>query len=54
MERDVLLEVAEVGLESVCGFGYSRVVEEAEHVGQSPSDVYVGLPDHLVGEPFGM
>lgn len=54
MERDVLLEVAEVGLESVCGFGYSRVVEEAEHVGQSPSDVHVGLADHLVGEPLGM
>ena len=54
MERDVLLEVSEVGLESVCGFRYPRIVEEAEHVGQCPSDVHVGFPDHLVDEPFGM
>ena len=54
MERYVLLEVAEVGFEGVCGFGYPRIVEEAEHVGQGPSDVHVGLADHLVGEPLGM
>ena len=53
MERYVLLEVPEVGLQRVGGLWDARVVEEPEHVGQSPSDVHVGLPDHLVGEPFG-
>ena len=54
MERYVLLEVPEVGLYRVGGLGDARVVEEPEHVGQSPPDVHVGLPDHLVGEPFGV
>ena len=54
IERDVPLEVAEVGLESVCGFGCSRVVEEAEYVGQGLADVHISLADHLVGEPLGM
>lgn len=54
MERYVLFEVAEVGFEGVCGFRYSRVVEEAEHVGQGPSDVHVGFANHLVGEPLGV
>jgi len=54
MERYVLLEVSEVGLERIGGLGDARVVEEPEHVGQSPSDVHVGLSNHLVGEPFGV
>ena len=54
MEGYVLLEVSEVGLEGVGGLWDARVVEEAEHVGQGPSDVHVGLADHLVGEPLGM
>ena len=54
MERYVLFEVAEVGFEGVCGFRYSRVVEEAEHVGQGPSDVHVGFANHFVGEPLGV
>ena len=54
MERYVLLEVPEVGFQGVGGLWDARVVEEPEHVGQGPSDVHVGLPDHLVGEPFGV
>jgi len=54
MKRYVLFEVPEVGLERVGGLWDARVVEEPEHVGQSPADVNVGLPDHLVREPFRM
>ena len=53
MERYVLLEVSEVGFQGVGGLWDAWVVEEPEHVGQGPSNVHVGLPDHLVGEPFG-
>ena len=54
MKRYVLLEVSEIGLERVGGLWDARVVEEPEHVGQGPADVHVGLPDHLVREPFRM
>ena len=54
MERYVLLKVPEVGFQGVGGLWDARVIEEPEHIGQSPSDVHVGLPDHLVGEPFGV
>lgn len=54
MERYVLLEVAEVGFQRIGGLWDTRVVEEAEHVGQGPSDLHVGFADHLVGEPLGL
>ena len=54
MKRYVLLEVPEVGLERVGGLWNAWVVEEPEHVGQSPSDVHIDLTDHLVCEPFRM
>ena len=52
MDRYVLLEVSEVGFKRIGGLWYAWVVKEPEHVGQGPSDVHVGLPDHLVREPF--
>jgi len=54
MERYVLLEVSKVGFECIGGLWDAWVVEEPEHVGQGPSDVHIGLSDHLVREPFRM
>ena len=54
MERYVLLEMPEVGFQRIGGLWDARVADEQEHVRQSPSDVHVGLPDHLVGVPFGV